>query len=76
MTQGSFGVPGLIDAFLPKYPLGRLNTADDVAKAAIWLGGDDAFLTGQNIQANGGLTLRGNPQAADIGASIAAASKT
>ena len=76
MTQGSFGVPGLIDAFLPKYPLGRLNTADDVAKAAIWLAGDDAFLTGQNIQANGGLTLRGNPQAADIGASIAAASKT
>ncbi|MEO9970730.1 MAG: SDR family oxidoreductase [Hyphomonadaceae bacterium] len=76
MTQGSFGVPGLVDAFLPKYPLGRLNTADDIAKAAIWLGSDDAFISGQNIQANGGLTLRGNPQAADIGASIAAASKT
>lgn len=74
MTEGSFEVPGLLNAFLPKYPLGRLNTAEDVAKAAIWLASDEAFLTGQNIQANGGLTLRGNPQASDVGASIAAAS--
>ena len=74
MTEGSFGLPGLVNAFLPRYPLGRLNTAQDIANTAVWLASDDAFITGQNIQANGGLTLRGNPQAADVGAAIAAAS--
>jgi NAD(P)-dependent dehydrogenase (short-subunit alcohol dehydrogenase family) len=73
MTAQSFGVPGLVDAFMPKYPLGRLNTSDDVANACLWLCTDEAFLTGQNIQPNGGLTLRGNPQAVDIERSIGAA---
>lgn len=73
MTEQSFAVPGLVDAFLPRYPLGRLNTADDVARACLWLCSDDAFVTGQNIQPNGGLTLRGNPQAADIERSVGAA---
>lgn len=75
MTAGSFGLPGLIDAFLPRYPLGRLNTMTDVANTALWLASDEAFLTGENIQCNGGLTLRGNPQASDVGAAIATASK-
>lgn len=75
MTAGSFGLPGLVDAFLPRYPLGRLNTMTDVANTALWLASDDAFITGENIQCNGGLTLRGNPQASDVGAAIAAASK-
>jgi len=73
MTEASFGVPGLADAFLPRYPLGRLNTVDDVANACLWLASDEAFLTGQNLQPNGGLTLRGNPQAGDIEASVGAA---
>lgn len=73
MTSGAFGTPGLVDAFLPKYPLGRLNTAQDVAQAALWLASDEAFLTGQNIQPNGGLTLRGNPQQTEIGAAVGAA---
>jgi len=47
-------------------PLARLNTADDIAAAAVWLASDQAFVSGQNIQVNGGLTLRGNPQATDI----------
>lgn len=79
MTAQSFQVPGLVDAFLPRYPLGRLNTSQDVANAAVWLCGDDCFVTGENIQPNGGLTLRGNPQAVDIersvGAAMAAAAK-
>ena len=75
MTAGSFGVPGLVDAFLPRYPLGRLNTMTDVANTALWLASDEAFITGENIQCNGGLTLLGNPQARDVGAAIAAASK-
>lgn len=73
MTSQSFQVPGLVDAFLPKYPLGRLNTSEDVAHACLWLCTDQAFVTGQNIQPNGGLTIRGNPQAKDIEASVGAA---
>ncbi|GMN02358.1 SDR family NAD(P)-dependent oxidoreductase [Erythrobacter sp. MTPC3] len=73
MTADSFQVPGLVDAFLPKYPLGRLNTSDDVAEACAWLCSDAAFLTGQHIQPNGGVTLRGNPQAKDIEAAVGAA---
>lgn len=73
MTSESFQVPGLVDAFMPKYPLGRLNTSDDVAQACLWLCSDAAFVTGQNIQPNGGVTLRGNPQAVDIEASVGAA---
>lgn len=80
MTEGSFAVPGLVDAFLPRYPLGRLNTLDDVANACLWLCSDEAFVTGQTIQPNGGLTLRGNPQAGDIqraiGAAMAAAAQS
>ncbi len=73
MTSDSFQVPGLVDAFMPKYPLGRLNTSEDVAEACVWLCSDRAFVTGQNIQPNGGLTLRGNPQAVDIEAAVGAA---
>ncbi len=73
MTSESFKVPGLVDAFLPRYPLGRLNTSEDVAHACLWLCGDEAFVTGQNIQPNGGLTLRGNPQRGDIERSVGAA---
>lgn len=73
MTEASFGVPGLVDTFVSRTPLGRLNTSADVAAAAVWLASDEAFLTGENLQVNGGLTLRGNPQASDIQAAIAAA---
>lgn len=73
MTAASFAMPGLVDAFIPKYPLGRLNTCEDVAHACLWLCSDEAFVTGQNIQPNGGLTLRGNPQAREIEAMVGAA---
>ena len=73
MTKDSFAVPGLTDAFLPRYPLARLNTAEDVADAAVWLASDGCFVTGENLQPNGGLTLRGNPQPADIERAVGAA---
>jgi NAD(P)-dependent dehydrogenase (short-subunit alcohol dehydrogenase family) len=73
MTTQAFATPGLVDAFVPRYPLGRLNTSEDVAAACVFLASDEAFLTGQNLQANGGLTLRGNPQEAEIAASVGAA---
>lgn len=73
MTRGAFATPGLVDAFLPRYPLGRLNTAQDVANACLWLASDEAFVTGENLQPNGGLALRGNPQEGDIAAAVGAA---
>lgn len=75
MTAGAKSVPGLFDAFLPGYPLGRIGTSDDIAAAAVWLASDECFMTGQNLQVNGGLTLRGNPSREDIQRSVMAATQ-
>ncbi len=73
MTTGAVGTPGLIDAFAKEYPLGRIGTSEDIAAACVFLSRDDCFMTGQNLQVNGGLTLRRNPRPEEIGASVAAA---
>ncbi len=70
MTGGDTPVPGLFDAFTDAYPLGRVGTSDDIAAAAVWLASDECFMTGQNLQVNGGLTLRRNPTREEIGASV------
>lgn len=61
MTESTFQVPGLVEAFTASYPLGRMGTSEDIAAAAVWLASDECFMTGENLQVNGGLTLRGNP---------------
>ena len=66
-------VPGLFDAFVKGYPLGRYGTSEDIAAAAVWLASDECFMTGQNLQVNGGLTLRMNPSNQDIAESVAKA---
>ena len=66
MAADHLAVPGLREAFLKEYPLGRLNTSEDVAAAAVFLGSDECFMTGQNLQINGGLTLRRNPTGGEI----------
>ena len=76
MTSDAVGTPGLVDAFRKEYPLGRIGTSQDVANAIVWLAGDDCFMTGQNLQVNGGLTLRRNPRPDEIGASVGAALAT
>jgi NAD(P)-dependent dehydrogenase (short-subunit alcohol dehydrogenase family) len=68
-------MPGLKDAFLKEYPLGRIGTSDDVAAAAVWLAGDDCFMTGEVLQVSGGLTLRRNPTVREINAALAAAKR-
>lgn len=73
MTSGGFATPGLPDAFIKEYPLGRLNTSEDIARAAVWVCSDECFMTGQNFQVNGGLTLRRNPRPDEIGSAVAAA---
>ncbi len=70
---GSFMAPGMVEAFVKEYPLGRITTVDDVANAALFMASDECFMTGQTFHVTGGLTLRRNPTMAEIGASIAAA---
>ena len=74
MTQAEMGLPGLEEAFVKEYPMGRIGTAADIANAALWLASPESFLTGQVLQINGGLTLRRNPSAKEISASLRAAS--
>jgi short-subunit dehydrogenase len=73
MTEAEVRMPGLEEAFLKEYPLGRLGTVDDVADAALWLASDECFVTGEVLQVNGGLTLRRNPSSREINASMSAA---
>lgn len=73
MTAEAKTVPGLFDAFVAGYPLGRYGTPDDIAAAAVFLASDECFMTGENLQVNGGLTLRRNPTNDEIAASIAKA---
>lgn len=73
MTAANGRTPGLWEAFLPSYPLGRVGTSDDIAAAVVWLSSDECFMTGQNLQVNGGLTLRRNPWKHEIQASVMAA---
>jgi NAD(P)-dependent dehydrogenase (short-subunit alcohol dehydrogenase family) len=73
MMAKAKAVGGIFEAFLPAYPLGRLGTSEDVAAAAVWLASDECFMTGENLQVNGGLTLRRNPTAKEIAASVSKA---
>jgi len=73
MTADAAAVPGVMDAFVKGYPLGRYGTSEDIAAGCVWLASDECFMTGQNLQVNGGLTLRANPSKADIEASVVAA---
>jgi len=73
MTSQEIHMPGLEEAFIKEYPLGRIGTTEDVASAALWLAGDECFMTGQVLQVNGGLTLRRNPNPREINAAMKAA---
>ena len=70
MTAGAKQTPGVFEAFASAYPMGRVGTSDDIAAAAVWLASDECFMTGQNLQVNGGLTLRRNPNRDEITASV------
>lgn len=61
MTAGFLATPGVREAFEAEIPLGRLNTAEDVAATVLWLCSDEAYLTGENIHPSGGNRLRRLP---------------
>jgi NAD(P)-dependent dehydrogenase (short-subunit alcohol dehydrogenase family) len=49
--------PAWRERTLPKYPLGRFGTVDDVAAAILYLASDDAaFVTGVALPVDGGYT--------------------
>ncbi|MCC6942138.1 MAG: SDR family oxidoreductase [Novosphingobium sp.] len=73
MNEAAKGVPGLFESFRNSYPLGRWGTSEDVAAAVAFLASDECFMTGENLQVNGGLTLRRNPTREEISASVAKA---
>ena len=68
MAAAAAAIPGVKDTYQACYPLGRVGTADDIAAAVSWVSSDECFMTGQNLQVNGGLTLRRNPTSAEIDA--------
>lgn len=74
MTAAAERVPGLFEVFSKSYPLGRIGTSADIAAAAVWLASDECYMSGENLQVNGGLTLRRNPTAQEIDAAVARAS--
>ncbi|WP_144097927.1 SDR family NAD(P)-dependent oxidoreductase [Croceicoccus sediminis] len=71
MTASAQEVPGLMEAFEASYPTGRYGTSQDIAAACVFLASDECFMTGENLQVNGGLCLRGNPSKAEIERSVA-----
>ncbi|RYY38144.1 MAG: SDR family oxidoreductase, partial [Sphingomonadales bacterium] len=76
MTAKASKNRAILDTFAKEYPLGRVGTSDDIAKAAVWLASDDCFMTGQVLQVNGGVTLRRNPTNAEIVTAVKAARET
>ena len=73
MTGDFTQTPGLVSAFEKETPLGRIATPGDIAEACLWLSSDKAFVSGENLQVNGGAFLRRMPTQEDIAASIATA---
>lgn len=61
LTSGLIDVPGVVEAFAREVPLGRVGEIEDYADAALWLAGG-AFVTGLNLEVNGGIQLTRLPQ--------------
>ncbi len=66
MTAAAMESPALVEAFRRCYPLERIGTSEDIAAACVFLASDECFMTGENLQVNGGLCLRRNPRADEL----------
>lgn len=66
MTEPIFRVPLVVEAVRQQTPLGRMGTVDDVARAVLFLAGDDsAYITGQVLCVDGGASTQKLPSATD-----------
>ena len=56
-----FSMPGMVDRFLMRTPLGRIAEADEIAQVAVFLASDESsYVTGSTVYADGGrLALNG-----------------
>jgi NAD(P)-dependent dehydrogenase (short-subunit alcohol dehydrogenase family) len=56
--HGKSGLGDVIHTVVQRIPLGRLGTAEELAKAALFLASDDSsFMTGEEIVVDGGMSL-------------------
>lgn len=60
MANRGFGDKLAFEGFMvPKHPIGRVGTPEEIAEAAVWLTSDAAsFITGQVLNVDGGLTAQ------------------
>lgn len=67
MSGGGLNFEPVKQLYNREIPLQRPGTAEDVVNAALWLASDESsFVTGQNLQVNGGQTLRRNPRLQEV----------
>lgn len=72
MSRDFVKLDGLVELFESRIPLGRLNTAEDVAHVVAWLCDPATFISGEIIQVNGGNALTGLPAKQDFSALVKA----
>jgi NAD(P)-dependent dehydrogenase (short-subunit alcohol dehydrogenase family) len=65
MVKEIFATPGFEEAYASEVPLGRVGEPRDVADAALWLAGP-SYVTGLNLQMNGGNHLTRYPKLSEI----------
>jgi glucose 1-dehydrogenase len=59
LNRDAMADPGWRAEVLKRFPLGRLGTPDDIARAAVYLASDDSdWVTGQYLSVDGGHTAR------------------
>jgi NAD(P)-dependent dehydrogenase (short-subunit alcohol dehydrogenase family) len=61
INEAFFAMPGMVERFLARTPLGRIAEPEEIARVAVFLASDDAsYVTGTTVYADGGrLALNG-----------------
>lgn len=73
LNKHNLRVPGMIEAYLERTPMGRVGTPEDIAAAAAFLASDEAsFISGTNLFVDGGWAVAGAPDVRPIFAKYAA----
>ncbi|HKT73173.1 MAG TPA: SDR family oxidoreductase [Steroidobacteraceae bacterium] len=65
LARDAFAIPGFEAAHAREVPLGRVGEPEDFANAVLWLAGP-AYVTGVNLQVNGGNHLTRMPNLSEL----------